>query len=166
LARDSQLKVLLIELNLRTPSLHEVFKIDPIPGLSDFVGRDGRVTSIAGCENPIKVQSGGPYVIPCGRNHSEPAVLLQSSAFNLFLKKMRDSYDFVILDAPPVHRFPESQLLCAMVDGVVLVIKAGTTRRQVALSAKKQLEQAGASLLGVVLNKRRHYIPDFIYRKL
>lgn len=159
LARDSQLKVLLIDMNLRTPSLHDVFKIDPVPGLSDFVGKNGRVA-------PMKVGPGELYVIPCGGNHSEPVTLLQSNGFKLFLKRMRDSYDYVVLDAPPVHGSAECRVLCAMVDGVVLVIEAGRTRRQVALSAKKQLEEAGGKLLGVVLNKRRFYIPEFIYRRL
>ena len=166
LARGSQLKVLLIDMNLRTPSLHDVFKIDPVPGLSDFVGKNGRVAPITACEAPMKVGPGELYVIPCGGPRSEPVPLLQSNGFNLFLKKMRDSYDYVVLDAPPVHGFAESRVLCAMVDGVVLVIQAGRTRRQVALSAKKQLEEAGGKLLGVVVNRRRYYIPEFIYRRL
>jgi Mrp family chromosome partitioning ATPase len=52
------------------------------------------------------------------------------------------------------------------VDGVILVLESGKTRRQVALNVKKQLEDAKGKLLGVVLNKRRHYIPDWIYRRL
>ncbi len=77
---------------------------------------------------------------------------------------MRDSYDYVVLDAPPVHGSPECRVLCAKVDGVVLVIESGKTTRSVALSAKKQLEDAGGKLLGVILNKKKNYIPEFIYR--
>ncbi|MFB3123892.1 MAG: cobalamin biosynthesis protein CobQ, partial [Candidatus Binatia bacterium] len=71
-----------------------------------------------------------------------------------------------VLDAPSVHGFAECRVLCAKVDGVVLVVESGRTRRQVAFNAKKQLEEAGGKLLGVVLNKRRYYIPEFIYRWL
>ncbi len=160
LARDSQLKVLLLDVNFRTPSLHSVFKIDHVNGLSDLLTDNGREPP------PISVGPGNLYVIPCGGPHAEPLPLLQSNEFDQFLKRMRDIYDFVILDAPPIHGFSECRALCTKVDGVVLVIDSGRTRRQVALSAKKQLEQAGGKLLGVVLNKRRYYIPEFIYRRL
>ena len=56
--------------------------------------------------------------------------------------------------------------LFAKVDGVVLVLESGKTRQQVSLEAKKQLEEAGGTILGVVLNKRKYYIPDWIYRRL
>ena len=79
---------------------------------------------------------------------------------------MSDGYDHVVLDAPPFLGIPECRVLCAKVNGVVLVIESGRTRRQVALSAKKQLEGAGGKLLGVVLNKRKYYIPEYIDRWL
>ena len=159
LARSSQLKVLLIDANLRTPCLHDVFKIDHVEGLSDLVAKNGRGA-------PITVGPGNLHVMPCGRHHSEPVTFLESIAFDQFLKRMRDSYDYVLLDAPPVHGFSECRVLCAKVDGVVLVIESGKTRRYVALSCKKRVEDAGGKLLGVVVNKRRYYIPDFIYRRL
>ena len=159
LARDSRLKVLLIDVNLRTPSLHDVFKIDHTHGLSDLVAENGH-------GSPIKVGPENLYVIPCGRPQSEPVTLLGSNEFDQFLKRMSDGYDYVVLDAPPFLGIPECRVLCAKVNGVVLVIESGRTRRQVALSAKKQLEEAGGKLLGVVLNRRRYYIPEFIDRWL
>ncbi len=158
LAKDYQSNVLLIDVNLRSPSLHSIFRIDHVHGLSDVVTKGGRGAS------PIKVGPGNLYVVPYGRNHSEPVVLFQSNGFDQFLKRMRDSYDYVVLDAPPVHGSPECRVLCSKVDGVVLVIESGKTTRPVALGAKKQLENAGGKLLGVVLNKKKNYIPDFIYR--
>jgi protein-tyrosine kinase len=160
LASDSQLKVLLIDVNLRTPSLHAVFRIDPIPGLSDLVANNGRGA------RPIKVGPGNLHVIPCGGPHSGPATLFGSNRFDQFLKRMRESYDFVVLDAPPIQGSSDCRVLCAKVDGVVLVIEAGKTRQHVALNAKRHLEEAGGKLLGVVLNRRRYYIPEFIYRRL
>jgi capsular exopolysaccharide synthesis family protein len=160
LARDSKLKVLLIDANLKTPRLHEVFKIDNVHGLADLVAEDGRRVFSLGAER------GNLRIVPSGGADFDPMTLFDSSWFEMFLKKVRDGYDYVILDAPPVHGSPECRVLCAKVDGVVLVIEAGKTRRQVALSAKKQLEEAGGKILGVVLNKRKFYIPEFIYRRL
>jgi len=161
LTRDSQLKVLLIDVNLRTPILHEVFKIDDDLGLSDVLTNGGDMASLI-----KKVAPGNLYVLPCGGDHSRPVGLFESSRFCEFLKTMRERFDYVILDAPPVRRFPECRVVCAKVDGVVLVLEAGKTRRQVALRAKKQLEEAGGKLLGQVLNKKKYYIPEWIYKRL
>ncbi len=160
LAKDYQSNVLLIDANLRSPSLHSIFRIYHVHGLSDCHTKGGRGAP------PIKVGPGNLYVIPHGRSHSEPVVLFESDGFDQFLKKMQDSYDFVVLDAPPVLSFAECRVLCTKVDGVVLVIESGKTKGPVALRAKKQLEASGVKLLGVVLNKKRQYIPDFIYKWL
>ena len=62
--------------------------------------------------------------------------------------------------------FRKHRVLCTKVDGVVLVIEAGKTREQVAVRAKKELEEAGGKVLGVVLNKRKYHIPEWIYKRL
>jgi capsular exopolysaccharide synthesis family protein len=161
LARNCQLRVLLVDANLRTPSLDDVFKIDRAPGLSDLVSNSGKSSS-----QIRKLGSGDLYVLPCGGNNSAPVNLFESSRFDQFLKTVRERFDYVILDAPPAPAFSESRVLSAKVDGVVLVLESGKTRRQVALRAKKELEEAGGKLLGVVINKRRYYIPKWIYKRL
>jgi len=161
MAMDSQLKILLIDANLRTPSLHDVFKIGQAHGLSDLLGGNGRVTS------PIKkVGPGNLYVIPCGGNYSEPVTLFESKRFDQFLKLVRERFDYVILDAPPVHSSAECRVLCPKVDGMVLVVESEKTRWPIALSAKMKLEEARGKLLGVVLNKKKYHIPNFIYKRL
>ena len=161
LTRDSQLKVLLIEVNLRTPSLHDVFKIDRANGLSDLLAGNGQIAS-----QVKKVGPGSLYVLTGGGHHSGPVGLFECKRFDQFLKSMSKKFDYIILDAPPVSGFPECRVVCPKVDGVVLVIKSGKTRRQVALRAKKHVEEAGGNVLGVVINKRKYYIPDFIYKRL
>ncbi len=161
LTKDSELKVLLVDVNLRTPGLHEAFKIDQDFGLSDFLGNSFQI------EPQIKkVDPGNLHVLTCGGKPTVPLPLFESNEFDQFLKDMRERFDYVILDAPPVPKFSECRVLCTKVDGVVLVIEAGKTRRHVALRAKKELKEAGANLLGVVINKRKYYIPDRIYRLL
>lgn len=161
LTRDSQLKVLLVDVNLRSPSLHDVFKIDHTQGLYDILAGNRRMA----CRLK-KVGPGNLYVLPCGGKHFEPVALLESRRFDQTLKMMQEKFDYVILDTPPAPGFSESRVLCSKVDGVVLVIESGKTRRHVALKAKKHLEEAGGKLLGVVLNKRRHYIPEWVYKRL
>ena len=81
-------------------------------------------------------------------------------------QSFNEQYDFIIFDSPPVPIFSEFRILCRKVDGVVLVLNAMRTRRQAALRAKLELEDAGAKLLGVIINKRKYYIPKWLYRKL
>jgi len=161
LARDLELRVLLVDVNLRTPKLHEVFKIDHTHGLSDLPTNSDTMTSLI-----KKIGQENLSVLTCGGNYSVPVGLFESAQFDQLLKTASEDFDYIILDAPPVPRFSECRVLCAKVDGVVLVLEAGKIRKQVALNAKRTLEEAGAKVLGVVLNRRKHYIPEWVYRRL
>jgi Mrp family chromosome partitioning ATPase len=79
---------------------------------------------------------------------------------------MRTEFDYVFLDGPPLNGCSGSKAICGKVDGVVLVIESGRTRKQVAMRAKRDVVEAGGRILGVVLNKRRYHIPEWVYRKL
>ncbi len=162
LARDCKLKVLLIDVNLRSPSLHEVFKIEYDQGLFNLLTRRNYEKSSIF----RKKEYGDLYVIPSGGTHTGPLTLFESDRFDNFLKFVREKFSYVILDAPPVNGCAESRILGPKVDGVILVIEAGKTRRQVAVQVKQELEDAGAKVLGVVLNKRKYYIPEWVYRRL
>ena len=161
LAQNCRAKVLLMEANLRTPSLHEVFHVEPEQGLSDLLANG---TQPASCIKKVRPEN--LYVVTCGTNHSGPVSLFESDRFGEFLKAMREKFDYIILDGPPVPSFSESRVICTKVDGVVLVVHSGKTREQVALRAKNQLEEAGGKVLGMVLNRRKHYIPKWVYRRL
>ncbi len=161
IAKDKNIKVLLIDVNLRTPSLHEVFKVDRSGGVSELLNGDREIGS-----KIRTVEPGNISVITCGGKHSEPIALLDSERFDRMLELINGRFQYIILDGPPVPACSESILLAGKTDGVVLVLEAGKTRSQVAIRAKKQIEQAGGRIIGVVMNKRKHYIPDWLYRRL
>lgn len=162
LARDSQTKVLLINANLR-PQSKEVAK------LSRDVNSDQNV-ALAGlleAESTVMVAGAGAgnlCILPNGTKTPLPASLFQSAAFDQFLKTVRERFDHVIIDAPPLQGIPESIVLSKKADGVIMVVDAGSTRRRAGLWAKQQVEEAGGKILGVVLNKRKFYIPNWLYR--
>jgi non-specific protein-tyrosine kinase len=161
LARDCRMKVLLVDANLRTPCLHDLFNTDRSPGLSDVI------TNGAGAKNPwMSPTLPNLHVLPCGTNHSGPLGLFESPRFDQFLREAREQFNYVILDAPPLPSFSEARVICPKVDGVVLVVGAGKTRRQVAQRAKKDLEEAGGKVLGVVINRRKFHIPGWLYKRL
>jgi protein-tyrosine kinase len=161
LARNCRLKVLLIEANFRTSNLHTVFRIGQERGLSDIMANGDNPDSYI-----KKVESGSLSVVTAGSKLSGPVSLFESDRFDMFLTSMRAVFDYIILDGPPVPIFSEARVLCTKVDGVVMVIEAGKTREQVAVRAKKDLEEAGGKVLGVVLNKRKFQIPRWIYNRL
>jgi len=161
LVRDFRLDVLLIDANLRRPSLHEIFNIDNNPGLSNLLTQEEDKTFFV-----KKVGHGGLYLIPCGKKKPEPTNLFDSNRFEKTLKTMREKFDYVILDGPPINSYAESIVIATKVDGVVLVLESDKTREQVAIRAKQEMEKAGATVLGVILNKRKYYIPEWIYKRL
>jgi protein-tyrosine kinase len=161
LVKNAEVKVLLIDANLRTPQLHNLFNITSGRGLSDILMDNDK--------KAFEVLKFGPsylFILAGGGDYRGAVSLFESKRFDEFLIEMRKSFDYVILDGAPLPNSAETRVLCDKVDGVVMVIESGKLRRQVAMRAKQELEDAGARILGVVLNKRKYHIPDWIYRRL
>jgi capsular exopolysaccharide synthesis family protein len=161
LAETSSRRVLIIDTNLRTPRLHSIFELNPDDGITELFLNNGVKTCAF-----KKVGEGQLSVITCGRNCSDGVNYFERERIDGLIKEALDKFDFVLLDSAPIAKFADSQTICSLADGVVLVIEAGKTRSQQALRAKKELEDAGGKLLGVILNKRKYYIPEWIYRRL
>jgi Mrp family chromosome partitioning ATPase len=184
LARDPNIKVLFYAANLRTSKLQEALESQRVSAkknnnenqkkLDRRASRRDLATSSSG---DLDITTGKAFLIspvgegnlkvaPCGEWQSRPVNFFESPEFGQDLVLAREEFDYVVFDAPPVHGSPETLILAAKVDGIVLVVKSEKTRRQVAIKAKKQLEAAGGKILGIVLNKRKYYIPEWIYRHL
>lgn len=100
-----------------------------------------------------------------GPGTSLPA-FTSSPGFRDMFANLQGAFDLVVLDTPPVQESSDALLLMPQIDGVVLVVEAEKTRWQVARNVCDKLKKQGGTLLGVVLNKRRHYIPQAVYRLL
>ena len=87
-------------------------------------------------------------------------------AMRATLEALTDQFEWVVVDGPPVLEAPESVDLGPLMDGVVLVVRSGHTKRPVALRAAEMLRKSGVRVLGSVLNRRHLEIPDFIYRRI
>lgn len=157
LAQDLDVRVLFINADLRAPAASET-KPDS--------QRASGLTSLANSEMhvPSTALHGNVHVLPSGRNYADPAVLFQSKRFDAFMAQVTEQFDYVVIDGPPLDEAPESIALSTKVDGVILVINSQHTRRKIALRAKKRIEEVGGKLLGVVLNRRKYYVPDWLYR--
>jgi capsular exopolysaccharide synthesis family protein len=160
LARDPELRVLLIDANLRKPSLHNTFSITHTASLAKLLGE-----AVPG-RTPFRFEQGQVNVLPAGGVYSDPTSIFASREFSEFLQAMQQTFDFIVLDGPPVFRYSETRLLASKVDATILVVRSGKTRKQIAYRAIQELETAGGKVLGTVVNRRKYYIPDWLYKWL
>lgn len=92
--------------------------------------------------------------------------VLGSEELDKIFDALRQRFELVIIDSPPVSTSADASLLSTVSDGVVLIVEAGRTRWQVIKDGMEQIVNQRGAILGVILNRRRHYIPDFVYRRL
>jgi len=164
------LRVLLVDCDIRRPRLHRLFKVPRGPGLLDLLkpasgGTPGGVRALtfdhdASAGDPADALSAvlrptpiaGLTLLTCGAPPTNPTNLLSGVRMRALLQELVQRFDLVILDTPPVLATADAHILGALTDGVLLVVRAGETDRIAAQRAQLQLTQAGARLLGVVLN--------------
>jgi polysaccharide biosynthesis transport protein len=140
--------VLLIDVDMRRPRVHEVFGIAQEPGLSDLL-TDGVDLMTAMRESTIK----GLWVMPTGKPTQTPAELLSSPQFARLLETLPNQFEWVILDSPPVGAVADSCIVANRASAVLFVIGSQQTTRSAAANALEQLDTAGATFLGAVLNR-------------
>jgi capsular exopolysaccharide synthesis family protein len=157
LAVGSLRGVVLIDGNLRNPYLHSRFQIDiDMPGLTNLLLEGGQPAL-------VKIDKSNLYVITCGICRFDQD-LFESPKFAQFMAEIRERFDYVIIDAPPVLSYPESLHIAAKTDAAIMVIRSGATRREIAKKAIGKIEEVGGKVIGVVLNRRKYFIPDSIYK--
>ncbi|WP_434169700.1 CpsD/CapB family tyrosine-protein kinase [Peribacillus frigoritolerans] len=140
-------KVLLVDADLRKPSVHYAFNLSNIHGLTSVLTKkmDLRKTILNSNVLNLDILTSGP--IP-----PNPSELLNSKAIETAIDELKGTYDYIIFDTPPVLVVPDSQIVANKCDGVIMVVASGKTNKQSAVKAKELLVKANTSLLGVVLN--------------
>ena len=154
-------RVLLVDANLRRPALHQVFGIPTDSGLSHVLAGRTEV-AMAVTATPFL----GLSVMPLGGENFLPAQVFGSEGVTNVLSVLKEHYDYVLVDTPALLSVPEGAILGGDVDGVILVARAGRTKRETLTKANNLLRQSESNILGVVLNRRRYVIPSLIYRRL
>lgn len=155
LSESYKKNVLLIDGDLRRPALHTLFRIDPSPGLSDGL--------IATEDQRLAVRQVSPRlgVLTAGRPSSDPIAGLTSKRMQRVIEEAREAFDWVIIDTPPVAMLPDANLLAAMADGALLVVRAGSTPWDL---AQRAVQAVGRErVLGIVLNRSEEQSHDKNY---
>jgi len=142
-------KVLLVDADLRKPTVHYTFRLINTEGLSNLLTKRATLADVV-----TKTDVDNLYVITSGPIPPNPAELLSSRAMHDFMTEALGIFDTIIFDTPPVLAVTDAQILSSQVDGTVLVVASGTTEKDAALEAKDLLQKSQARILGVVLNRQ------------
>ena len=134
-------RTLLIDCDLRKPSLHKKFLIPNDKGITDVLFDKQDLKEV------IKKIENNLYVLPCGTIPPNPAETMEE-----FLDELSINYDYIILDTPPVLAVTDAQLLAAKSDATVLVVKANKTKGKTVINSYKELEKVKANIIGTILN--------------
>lgn len=154
-------RVLLVDANIRSPSAHQIFKTRLEPGLVNIPTADYDYGNIIVSERFKNL-----HILAAGMPNGSSPRILQPAQFARLINSMKKDYRHVVLDMPAMKENHLSARLAGLCDGVVLVIEAERLRWEVLLEAKTQLLKWNANTVGVVLNKRRFPIPEWLYRTL
>ena len=143
-------KVLIIDADMRRPRLHSVFNIENGDGLSTLLSTELTEQEILAV---IKQDEGTKLnLLTSGPIPPNPAELIGSEQMANLLRILQSHFTHVVVDSPPITSFTDGVLIASMVDGVILVVHAGKSSRQVVRRAKQLLGDVGAKIFGVVLN--------------
>ena len=158
---DSGDNVLLVDANLRHPALHSRFQLVKECGFSDLAVL---ACSAREAAKPTKLK--GLSIITSGGSDSNPYCLFDSKRLKPVVDELRTMAGWVLFETSAVNDFNDALSLAGLVDGVILVIQAEKTRWEVVQCARDRLAGINAPITGTVLNRRKTYIPDWIYSRL
>lgn len=143
----SKKKVLLIDCDLRKPSVHKLFEKEKVPGLIDYL-----VGSVKLEEVLMKSKIQNLSFISSGTIPPNPAEMLDSQEMRNFLKQLREKFDLIILDSPPIIAVTDSEILTSMVDGTLLVVSSESTEIDMMERSVELIRRENTQFLGTVLN--------------
>lgn len=155
LSESYHLKVLLIDADLRRPTLHTVFSVDSAIGLVEGLRAEG--------DQKLSLHRVSPYLtlLPAGQPTSDPMSILTADRMKRVIEEARQMFDWVIVDTPPIGLLPDANLLSAVVDGAIFVVKANETPYTL---VQRAIDAVGREhVLGLVLNRATATLPNAGY---
>lgn len=155
-AAKKGLKTLLIDADLRRPAIHSIFKLPSNAGLVDILA-DGLPAKSATMATSLDNLD----IITAGRTTSHPAELFDPVAIGRLIEEAKFYYDLIVIDAAPIIPVSDPMLLAQEVDGVILVIRAGKTQKEVVDRAVDIIDRDRSRLMGVILNNVASSLPHY-----
>jgi capsular exopolysaccharide synthesis family protein len=156
-ARQENLKVVLVDADMRKSSIQRWLGLaESSHGLSTVLQHGGELNG-----SLIRLEDPPLAVLPAGPHPENPAELLESSAMKRLLATLKQEFDIILLDTPPVLPVADPGIAAAHADGVLMVVRAGKTQRKTVTQAQQLLTQMKANLLGSILTHVEYYLPGY-----
>ena len=151
-------KVLLIDCDLRNASIHKMFRLNNIYGLTDILAKDRAVDK---CIQETELKN--LYVLTAGAIPPNPAEILSSEKMKNLIEDLKNIYDYIFIDTPPIGLVTDAGVLSSFIDGVVLVVKSESVEKKYLEETKKKLDAVDARILGAILNSYKSEQKDYNY---
>ncbi|KKK36624.1 capsular biosynthesis protein [Mesobacillus campisalis] len=140
-------KTILVDADLRKPTVHYSFTVSNMEGLTSVLAKE-----ISLEDTVLRTNVPNLDIITSGPIPPNPAELLDSKAMELLMGELKEMYEYIVIDSPPILAVTDPQIMATKCDGVVLVVASGKTQKDRAVKAKELLERSGAKIIGVVVN--------------
>lgn len=141
-------KILVVEGDLRNPTVHRMFGVSNTQGITDVLTNQ---KSFDECVHKTDIE--GLYVLGCGKIPPNPSEMLASKKMKFFIESLKDYYDYIFIDAPPIGIITDAGIISTYSDGTILVVASKEVDVEMTKIAKERLDKVNANILGVVLNK-------------
>jgi capsular exopolysaccharide synthesis family protein len=157
-------KVLLIDCDLRKPSVHKKLGISNQEGLTSLLSKEKTMEEVVKTSNINNF-----YILTSGPIPPNPAELLGSKRMKSFIAELKGYFDIILLDAPPILAVTDAQILSTLCDGVLLVAAYGQAEKEAVVRAKEAIDKVGGKILGLVINKvpsnsKSYYYYNYEYK--
>jgi capsular exopolysaccharide synthesis family protein len=155
---DSGRRTLLMDCDLRKGTIAGMFSLPQSKGVIDVISGGAEIDSAI---KNIKVSN--LSIMPSGGSNERPSELLDSPAMTALIKKLKERYDYIIIDSPPIINMPDASVMSRLADAVIVVIQAGRAKKRDVMLAKEKLEQVDTRIAGFVLTNVQYYMPRCVY---
>lgn len=161
LALKGQGRILICEMNARNPVFKELFAVSNGAGVSDYFTGSKDLDSII-----HRTSAGNLDMIHIGEVDPSFIQIHLQRVFPKLVEEAAAAYDTVVFDAPAIASSPETAPMCSYVDGVVVVVQTGKTKREIVQHSLDSIARYDGNVLGVILNRKKYYIPGFLYKRI
>jgi capsular exopolysaccharide synthesis family protein len=151
----------LIDGSFESPSVSNTLGLLGKPGLSDYLSNEAELRDVL-----LRTESPSLHVMGIGTHTYNPSLLLSGTRARSLVADLSERFEYVLIDSAGVLAHAETSMLAAYVDGVVLVVRAQQTKREVLAKADRLIRFSGGKVIGSILNRRKFPIPQAIYRRL
>ncbi len=152
-------KVLLVDADLRKPTIHKLLHLDNSSGLADLLVKNSELAASVKQSKDID----NLWVLTSGSIPSNPSEILGSSRMKILVEQMKKEYEYVIFDTPPLISVSDSAILASQADGILMVVRPGKVKGEVGRRTKELLERIGTPVLGCVFNRVETSHRDYYY---